>query len=167
MPRFRLELSHLCFLWPLQKLYIVCDVALFVIANKSTACHLECPNEPVLSSIFFIAQDKAINAHIYRCSSFNLSYVENIDHLINQLTISKDLLSATATPERTELIKRQAYLWAAQRFSVCVDTFPVMGVRLFFVCFLMYNTDSPPKLSSCSFCSCTINNYIFYLFIFF
>uniref|UniRef100_A0A672JEC5 PDS5 cohesin associated factor A n=1 Tax=Salarias fasciatus TaxID=181472 RepID=A0A672JEC5_SALFA len=33
-----------------EKLYIVCDVALFVIANKSTACHLDSPKEPVLPS---------------------------------------------------------------------------------------------------------------------
>lgn len=42
----------------LQKLYIVCDVALFVIANKSTACHLESPKDPVLPSKFFLVQDK-------------------------------------------------------------------------------------------------------------
>uniref|UniRef100_A0AAX7V364 PDS5 cohesin associated factor A n=1 Tax=Astatotilapia calliptera TaxID=8154 RepID=A0AAX7V364_ASTCA len=41
-----------------EKLYIVCDVALFVIANKSTACHLDCPKEPVLPSKFFLIQDK-------------------------------------------------------------------------------------------------------------
>ncbi|XP_040926537.1 sister chromatid cohesion protein PDS5 homolog A isoform X2 [Betta splendens] len=41
-----------------EKLYIVCDVALFVIANKSTACHLESPKDPVLPSKFFIVQDK-------------------------------------------------------------------------------------------------------------
>ncbi|TKS68147.1 Sister chromatid cohesion protein PDS5 -like protein A [Collichthys lucidus] len=29
-----------------MKLYIVCDVALFVIANKSTACHLDSPKDP-------------------------------------------------------------------------------------------------------------------------
>ncbi|KAG7241290.1 hypothetical protein INR49_025808 [Caranx melampygus] len=29
-----------------EKLYIVCDVALFVIANKSTACHLDSPKDP-------------------------------------------------------------------------------------------------------------------------
>lgn len=44
----------------LQKLYIVCDVALFVIANKSTACHLECPKEPILPTKFFLTQDKVI-----------------------------------------------------------------------------------------------------------
>lgn len=44
----------------LQKLYIVCDVALFVIANKSTACHLDSPKEPVLPAKFFLLQDKAI-----------------------------------------------------------------------------------------------------------
>uniref|UniRef100_A0A667WY95 PDS5 cohesin associated factor A n=1 Tax=Myripristis murdjan TaxID=586833 RepID=A0A667WY95_9TELE len=37
-----------------EKLYIVCDVALFVIANKSTACHLESPKEPVLPTKFFL-----------------------------------------------------------------------------------------------------------------
>lgn len=47
----------------LQKLYIVCDVALFVIANKSTACHLDSPKDPVLPAKFFLIQDKAINTH--------------------------------------------------------------------------------------------------------
>uniref|UniRef100_A0A4W6BPU7 PDS5 cohesin associated factor A n=1 Tax=Lates calcarifer TaxID=8187 RepID=A0A4W6BPU7_LATCA len=47
-----------------EKLYIVCDVALFVIANKSTACHLDSPKDPVLPSKFFLIQDKAI--HIYK-----------------------------------------------------------------------------------------------------
>lgn len=46
----------------MQKLYIVCDVALFVIANKSTACHLDSPKEPVLPSKFFLLQDKARRA---------------------------------------------------------------------------------------------------------
>ncbi|XP_038128764.1 sister chromatid cohesion protein PDS5 homolog A-like, partial [Cyprinodon tularosa] len=41
-----------------EKLYIVCDVALFVIANKSTACHLDCQKEPVLPAKFFLIQDK-------------------------------------------------------------------------------------------------------------
>ncbi|KAK7929449.1 hypothetical protein WMY93_005844 [Mugilogobius chulae] len=41
-----------------EKLYVVCDVALFVIANKSTACHLDCPKDPILPSKFFLAQDK-------------------------------------------------------------------------------------------------------------
>lgn len=41
-----------------EKLYIVCDVALFVIANKSTACHLDFPKDPVLPSKFFLVQDK-------------------------------------------------------------------------------------------------------------
>ncbi|XP_078116261.1 sister chromatid cohesion protein PDS5 homolog A isoform X1 [Sander vitreus] len=41
-----------------EKMYIVCDVALFVIANKSTACHLDSPKDPVLPSKFFIIQDK-------------------------------------------------------------------------------------------------------------
>uniref|UniRef100_A0A3Q2CK11 PDS5 cohesin associated factor A n=1 Tax=Cyprinodon variegatus TaxID=28743 RepID=A0A3Q2CK11_CYPVA len=45
-----------------EKLYIVCDVALFVIANKSTACHLDCQKEPVLPAKFFLIQDKVINA---------------------------------------------------------------------------------------------------------
>uniref|UniRef100_A0A8D3C280 PDS5 cohesin associated factor A n=1 Tax=Scophthalmus maximus TaxID=52904 RepID=A0A8D3C280_SCOMX len=44
-----------------EKLYIVCDVALFVIANKSTACHLDSPKDPVLPSKFFLVQDKNIN----------------------------------------------------------------------------------------------------------
>uniref|UniRef100_A0A6Q2XXT6 PDS5 cohesin associated factor A n=1 Tax=Esox lucius TaxID=8010 RepID=A0A6Q2XXT6_ESOLU len=41
-----------------EKLYIVCDVALFVIVNKSTACHLDCPKEPVLPAKFFTPPDK-------------------------------------------------------------------------------------------------------------
>ncbi|XP_059904035.1 sister chromatid cohesion protein PDS5 homolog A isoform X5 [Gadus macrocephalus] len=41
-----------------EKLYIVCDVALFVIANKSTACHLESPKDPVIPSKFYLIQDK-------------------------------------------------------------------------------------------------------------
>ncbi len=42
----------------LQKLYIVCDVALFVIANKSTSCHLDSPKDPVLPCKFFTPPDK-------------------------------------------------------------------------------------------------------------
>uniref|UniRef100_H3CHW7 PDS5 cohesin associated factor A n=2 Tax=Tetraodon nigroviridis TaxID=99883 RepID=H3CHW7_TETNG len=53
-----LVFSLLCVVSPSQKLYIVCDVALFVIANKSTACHLDSPKEPVLPSKFFLLQDK-------------------------------------------------------------------------------------------------------------
>nr|XP_023646668.1 sister chromatid cohesion protein PDS5 homolog A-like [Paramormyrops kingsleyae] len=41
-----------------EKLYTVCDVALLVIANKSTACHLESPKDPLLPSKFFTAPDK-------------------------------------------------------------------------------------------------------------
>uniref|UniRef100_A0A8K9Y1A8 PDS5 cohesin associated factor A n=1 Tax=Oncorhynchus mykiss TaxID=8022 RepID=A0A8K9Y1A8_ONCMY len=41
-----------------EKLYIVCDVALFVIVNKSTACHLESPKDPVLPSKFYTPPDK-------------------------------------------------------------------------------------------------------------
>ncbi|KAI1887637.1 hypothetical protein AGOR_G00192360 [Albula goreensis] len=41
-----------------EKLYIVCDVALFVIVNKSTACHLESPKDPVLPTKFFTPPDK-------------------------------------------------------------------------------------------------------------
>lgn len=52
---------YCCFMLQLQKLYIVCDVALFVIANKSTACHLDSPKEPVLPSKFFLLQDKAMH----------------------------------------------------------------------------------------------------------
>ncbi|KAM6972847.1 sister chromatid cohesion protein PDS5 homolog A [Aplochiton taeniatus] len=44
-----------------EKLYIVCDVALFVIANKSTACHLDSPKEPVLPTKFFLPQEKDFN----------------------------------------------------------------------------------------------------------
>lgn len=55
-----LILLHVCFMmFHLQKLYIVCDVALFVMANKSTACHLDSPKDPVLPSKFFLVQDKA------------------------------------------------------------------------------------------------------------
>lgn len=54
------DLLHVCFMmFHLQKLYIVCDVALFVMANKSTACHLDSPKDPVLPSKFFLVQDKA------------------------------------------------------------------------------------------------------------
>ncbi|XP_012687245.1 sister chromatid cohesion protein PDS5 homolog A [Clupea harengus] len=41
-----------------EKLYIVCDVALFVIVNKSTSCHLDCPKDPILQTKFYITQDK-------------------------------------------------------------------------------------------------------------
>ncbi|KAL2098229.1 hypothetical protein ACEWY4_007436 [Coilia grayii] len=41
-----------------EKLYIVCDVALFVIVNKSTSCHLDCQNHPILPTKFFTAPDK-------------------------------------------------------------------------------------------------------------
>ncbi|XP_036372439.1 sister chromatid cohesion protein PDS5 homolog A [Megalops cyprinoides] len=41
-----------------EKLYTVCDVALFVIVNKSTACHLESPKDPVLPTKFFTPPDK-------------------------------------------------------------------------------------------------------------
>ncbi|XP_055767901.1 sister chromatid cohesion protein PDS5 homolog A-like [Salvelinus fontinalis] len=41
-----------------EKLYIVCDVALFVIVNKSTACHLESPKDPVLPTKFYTPPDK-------------------------------------------------------------------------------------------------------------
>lgn len=60
------------FSW-LQKLYIVCDVALFVIANKSTACHLDSPKDPVLPSKFFLVQDKAIHTHT--CSNVDNVFV--------------------------------------------------------------------------------------------
>ncbi|MGH0167598.1 UNVERIFIED_CONTAM: hypothetical protein FKN15_004856 [Acipenser sinensis] len=41
-----------------EKLYIVCDIALFVIVNKSTTCHLESPKDPVLPTKFFTPPDK-------------------------------------------------------------------------------------------------------------
>ncbi|KAK6290898.1 hypothetical protein J4Q44_G00387020, partial [Coregonus suidteri] len=41
-----------------EKLYIVCDVALFVIVNKSTACHLDSPKDPVLPTKFYTPPDK-------------------------------------------------------------------------------------------------------------
>ncbi|XP_053474983.1 sister chromatid cohesion protein PDS5 homolog A isoform X2 [Ictalurus furcatus] len=41
-----------------EKLYIVCDVALFVITNKSTSCHLDSPKDPVLPIKFFTPPDK-------------------------------------------------------------------------------------------------------------
>ncbi|MBN3310209.1 PDS5A protein, partial [Amia calva] len=41
-----------------EKLYIVCDIALFVIVNKSTACHLESPKDPVLPTKFYTPPDK-------------------------------------------------------------------------------------------------------------
>jgi len=53
----------------LQKLYIVCDVALFVIANKSTSCHLDSPKDPVLPSKFFTPPDKVTtNLTIHNCA---------------------------------------------------------------------------------------------------
>uniref|UniRef100_A0A8K9XSX6 PDS5 cohesin associated factor A n=1 Tax=Oncorhynchus mykiss TaxID=8022 RepID=A0A8K9XSX6_ONCMY len=47
-----------------EKLYIVCDVALFVIVNKSTACHLESPKDPVLPSKFYTPPDK-VHTHTH------------------------------------------------------------------------------------------------------
>uniref|UniRef100_A0A4W4F1P9 PDS5 cohesin associated factor A n=1 Tax=Electrophorus electricus TaxID=8005 RepID=A0A4W4F1P9_ELEEL len=44
-----------------EKLYIVCDVALFVITNKSTSCHLDSPKDPVLPTKFFTPPDKVIS----------------------------------------------------------------------------------------------------------
>lgn len=41
-----------------EKLYVVCDVALFVITNKSTSCHLDSPKDPVLPTKFFTPPDK-------------------------------------------------------------------------------------------------------------
>nr|XP_023685570.1 sister chromatid cohesion protein PDS5 homolog A-like [Paramormyrops kingsleyae] len=41
-----------------EKLYVVCDVALFVIVNKSTSCHLDSPKDPVLPTKFFTPPDK-------------------------------------------------------------------------------------------------------------
>ncbi|XP_076868592.1 sister chromatid cohesion protein PDS5 homolog A isoform X3 [Brachyhypopomus gauderio] len=41
-----------------EKLYIVCDVALFVITNKSTSCHLDSPKDPLLPTKFFTPPDK-------------------------------------------------------------------------------------------------------------
>uniref|UniRef100_A0AAR2JDX1 PDS5 cohesin associated factor A n=1 Tax=Pygocentrus nattereri TaxID=42514 RepID=A0AAR2JDX1_PYGNA len=44
-----------------EKLYVVCDVALFVITNKSTSCHLDSPKDPVLPTKFFTPPDKDFN----------------------------------------------------------------------------------------------------------
>ncbi|XP_041130830.1 sister chromatid cohesion protein PDS5 homolog A-like isoform X2 [Polyodon spathula] len=41
-----------------EKLYIVCDIALFVIVNKSTTSLLESPKDPVLPTKFFTPPDK-------------------------------------------------------------------------------------------------------------
>ncbi|KAJ8262415.1 hypothetical protein GJAV_G00166210 [Gymnothorax javanicus] len=41
-----------------EKLYVVSDVALLVIVNKSTSCHLESPKDPVLPMKFFTPLDK-------------------------------------------------------------------------------------------------------------
>ncbi|KAJ8385164.1 hypothetical protein AAFF_G00192150 [Aldrovandia affinis] len=41
-----------------EKLYVVCDVALFIIVNKSTACHLDSPKDPLLPTKFFTTPDK-------------------------------------------------------------------------------------------------------------
>ncbi|XP_062864577.1 sister chromatid cohesion protein PDS5 homolog A isoform X2 [Trichomycterus rosablanca] len=43
-----------------EKLYIVCDVAMFVITNKSTSCHLDSPKDPVLPVKFFTPPDKEV-----------------------------------------------------------------------------------------------------------
>lgn len=59
----------------LQKLYIVCDVALFVIANKSTACHLDSPKDPVLPSKFFIVQDKAMHMRTHTHTHVNNVFI--------------------------------------------------------------------------------------------
>lgn len=64
-----LILLHVCFvMFHFQKLYIVCDVALFVMANKSTACHLDSPKDPVLPSKFFLVQDKARPCTLTHCT---------------------------------------------------------------------------------------------------
>uniref|UniRef100_A0A8B9H8R6 PDS5 cohesin associated factor A n=1 Tax=Astyanax mexicanus TaxID=7994 RepID=A0A8B9H8R6_ASTMX len=48
-----------------EKLYVVCDVALFVITNKSTSCHLDSPKDPVLPTKFFSLPDKSCNDKDY------------------------------------------------------------------------------------------------------
>uniref|UniRef100_A0A8C9SKZ6 PDS5 cohesin associated factor A n=1 Tax=Scleropages formosus TaxID=113540 RepID=A0A8C9SKZ6_SCLFO len=57
-----------------EKLYVVCDVALLVIANKSTACHLESPKDPVLPTKFFTPPDKDfVNNKEYLSSEIPMS----------------------------------------------------------------------------------------------
>ena len=60
----------------LQKLYIVCDVALFVIVNKSTACHLEAPKDPILPANFFLPQDKVTHTHLTHTHTAMHSHVK-------------------------------------------------------------------------------------------
>uniref|UniRef100_A0A7N6ASZ0 PDS5 cohesin associated factor A n=1 Tax=Anabas testudineus TaxID=64144 RepID=A0A7N6ASZ0_ANATE len=76
-----------------EKLYIVCDVALFVIANKSTACHLDSPKDPVLPSKFFIVQDKAIHTHTH-------THTHTYTHTYTPvLSVSQDDSSQNMTPD--------------------------------------------------------------------
>uniref|UniRef100_A0A3B4BN99 PDS5 cohesin associated factor A n=1 Tax=Periophthalmus magnuspinnatus TaxID=409849 RepID=A0A3B4BN99_9GOBI len=67
-----------------EKLYVVCDVALFVIANKSTACHLDSPKDPILPSKFFVAQDKV------KICLFFIANCNIILHMTAQNTASTD-----------------------------------------------------------------------------
>uniref|UniRef100_A0A8C5I719 PDS5 cohesin associated factor A n=1 Tax=Gouania willdenowi TaxID=441366 RepID=A0A8C5I719_GOUWI len=72
-----------------EKLYIVCDVALFVIANKSTACHLDSPKDPVVPSKFFLVQDKVIHTHTHTHTS--------ILRIITKTTLASDTTSNTSS----------------------------------------------------------------------
>uniref|UniRef100_A0A8B9J7L3 PDS5 cohesin associated factor A n=1 Tax=Astyanax mexicanus TaxID=7994 RepID=A0A8B9J7L3_ASTMX len=58
-------LNFLKLVYAQQKLYVVCDVALFVITNKSTSCHLDSPKDPVLPTKFFSLPDKSCNDKDY------------------------------------------------------------------------------------------------------
>lgn len=65
----------------LQKLYIVCDVALFVIANKSTSCHLDSPKDPVLPSKFFTPPDKVTIILTIHSYGLHVTSLQNSFHL--------------------------------------------------------------------------------------
>uniref|UniRef100_A0A8C5I966 PDS5 cohesin associated factor A n=1 Tax=Gouania willdenowi TaxID=441366 RepID=A0A8C5I966_GOUWI len=79
-----------------EKLYIVCDVALFVIANKSTACHLDSPKDPVVPSKFFLVQDKVIHTHTHTHSQLaNTSIL--VFFLFFVLIITKTTLASDTT----------------------------------------------------------------------
>uniref|UniRef100_A0A3Q3W5G6 PDS5 cohesin associated factor A n=1 Tax=Mola mola TaxID=94237 RepID=A0A3Q3W5G6_MOLML len=84
-----------------EKLYIVCDVALFVIANKSTACHLDSPKEPVLPSKFFLVQDKAIHIYTWKLSpvlgAVNKPLTVPGKRIFPKTTTTSDTVSNTST----------------------------------------------------------------------
>uniref|UniRef100_A0AAQ5YS10 PDS5 cohesin associated factor A n=1 Tax=Amphiprion ocellaris TaxID=80972 RepID=A0AAQ5YS10_AMPOC len=78
-----------------EKLYIVCDVALFVIANKSTACHLDSPKDPVLPSKFFLIQDKPKPAPVLGAVNKPLTVPGR--RIFTKTTTASDTASNTST----------------------------------------------------------------------